>query len=87
MFPERKITMIFDMQQTGLAQMVRFIMLHASYVNLLFPGNCTIYWVANGKGFFVLQDMEFIKFIISCFRDYFPRTLGEDHVLSFPHNF
>ena len=23
MFPERKITMIFDMQQTGLAQMVR----------------------------------------------------------------
>ncbi|XP_073252756.1 motile sperm domain-containing protein 2-like [Porites lutea] len=50
MFPERKITMIFDMQQTGLAQM----------------------------------DMEFVKFIISCFRDYFPRTLALLLVIELP---
>ncbi|PFX33405.1 Motile sperm domain-containing protein 2 [Stylophora pistillata] len=42
MFPGRKVTFLFDMQDTGLANM----------------------------------DMDFVKFIISCFRDYFPWTLA-----------
>ena len=73
------------MQQTGLAQMVRLAI--SGYQYILTLSRELHNWVANGKGFFVLQDMEFVKFIISCFRDYFPRTLGEDHVLSFPHEF
>ncbi|KAJ7371791.1 Motile sperm domain-containing protein 2 [Desmophyllum pertusum] len=50
LFPGRKITMIFDMQETGLSNM----------------------------------DLEFVRFIISCFRDYFPWTLAWLIVVELP---
>ncbi|KAL9971786.1 hypothetical protein ACROYT_G017993 [Oculina patagonica] len=50
MFPGRKVTMIFDMQETGLAH----------------------------------TDLEFVRFIISCFRDYFPWTLAWLLVVDLP---
>ncbi|KAK3744872.1 hypothetical protein QZH41_003652 [Actinostola sp. cb2023] len=43
MYPSKKITLIFDMQETGLANM----------------------------------DMDFVKFIVTCFTNYFPNTLGK----------
>lgn len=50
MFPGRKVTFLFDMQDTGLSNM----------------------------------DLDFVKFIISCFRDYFPWTLAWLVVVEMP---
>ncbi|XP_032242168.2 motile sperm domain-containing protein 2 [Nematostella vectensis] len=50
MYPSRKINLLFDMQETGLANM----------------------------------DMEFVKFIITCFTNYYPNTLSWLLVIELP---